>query len=63
LIPAASLQENHDRNKTLLDMSTMSVADLTVRLKEAEEAFEEASTSLQQDEKLYLTKEEMNTQR
>jgi hypothetical protein len=33
--------------KTLLDMSTMSVADLTGRLKEAEEAFEEAPTSLQ----------------
>jgi hypothetical protein len=44
-------------------MSTMFVADLTVRLKEVEEAFEEASTSLQQDEKLYLTKEEMNTRR
>jgi hypothetical protein len=33
--------------KTLLAMSTMSVADLTGRLKEAEEAFEEAPTSLQ----------------
>jgi hypothetical protein len=32
--------------KTLLDVSTMSVADMTWRLKEAEEAFEEASTSL-----------------
>jgi hypothetical protein len=32
--------------KTLLDVSTMSVADMTGRLKEAEEAFEEASTSL-----------------
>jgi hypothetical protein len=33
--------------KILLDVSTMSVADLIGRLKEAEEAFEEASTSLQ----------------
>jgi hypothetical protein len=43
--------------KTLLDVSTMFVADLIVRLKEAEEAFEEAPTSLQQDGKLYLTVE------
>jgi hypothetical protein len=33
--------------KTLLDVSTMFVADLTGRLKEAEEAFEEAPTLLQ----------------
>jgi hypothetical protein len=33
--------------KTLLDGSTMFVADLTGRLKEAEEAFEEAPTLLQ----------------
>jgi hypothetical protein len=32
--------------KTLLDVSTMSVANLTGQLKEAEEAFEEAPTSL-----------------
>jgi hypothetical protein len=37
--------------KTLLDVSTMFVADLTGRLKEAEEAFEEVPTSLQQDGK------------
>jgi hypothetical protein len=43
--------------KTLLDVSTMSVAKLTGRLKEAEVAFEEASMSLQQDGKLYLTEE------
>jgi hypothetical protein len=36
----------------------MSVADMTRRLKEAEEAFEEVPTSLQQDGKLYLTEEE-----
>jgi hypothetical protein len=41
----------------------MSVADLTWRLKEKEEAFEEAPTSLQQDEKLYLTEEEWNARR
>jgi hypothetical protein len=49
--------------KTLLDVSTMSVASLTGRLKEAKEAFKEAPTSLQQDEKLYLTKEEWDTRR
>jgi hypothetical protein len=32
--------------KTLLDVSTMSVVDLTGRLKEVEEAFKEAPTSL-----------------
>jgi hypothetical protein len=32
--------------KTLLDVSTMSVADLIGRLKEAEEALEEVSISL-----------------
>jgi hypothetical protein len=49
--------------KTLLDMSTMFVADLIGWLKEAEEAFEEASTSLQQDGKLYLTEEEWDVWR
>jgi hypothetical protein len=33
--------------KTLLNMSTMSIVDLTGRLKEAEEVFEEAPTLLQ----------------
>jgi hypothetical protein len=46
--------------KTLLDVSTMSVADLTGRLKEA---FEEAPTSVQQDGKLYLTEEEWDAWR
>jgi hypothetical protein len=36
----------------------MSVADLTSRLKEAEEAFEELPTMMQHEGKLYLTKEE-----
>jgi hypothetical protein len=49
--------------KTLLDVSTMSIADLTGRLKEVEEAFEEAPTSLQQDGKLYLTEEERDARR
>jgi hypothetical protein len=43
---------------TLLDVSTMSIADLIGQLKEVEEAFKEAPTSLQQDGKLYLTEEE-----
>jgi hypothetical protein len=41
----------------------MSIVDLTGRLKEAVEVFEEALTSLQQDGKLYLTEEEWDTQR
>jgi hypothetical protein len=49
--------------KTLLDVSTMSVADLTRRLKEVEEAFEEALTLLQQDGKLYLIEEEWDAWR
>jgi hypothetical protein len=36
----------------------MPIADLTWCLKEVEEAFEKAPTSLQQDGKLYLTEEE-----
>jgi hypothetical protein len=49
--------------KTLLDVSTMSVADLIGLLKEVEEEFEEAPTSLQQDGKLYLTEEEWDARR
>jgi hypothetical protein len=49
--------------KTLLDVSTMYVADLTWRLKEEEEAFEEASMLLQWDGKLYLTEEEWDARR
>jgi hypothetical protein len=49
--------------KTLLDVSTMSVTDLIGRLKEVEEAFEEAPTSLQQDGKLYLIEEEWDARR
>jgi hypothetical protein len=41
----------------------MSVADLIGRLKETEEVFEEAPTSLQQDGKLYLTEEEWDARR
>jgi hypothetical protein len=46
--------------KTLLNVSTMSVADLAGRLKEA---FEEVSTSLQQDGKMYLTEKEWDARR
>jgi hypothetical protein len=49
--------------KTLLNVSTMSVADLTERLKEVEGAFEEEPTSLQQGGKLYLTEEEWDARR
>jgi hypothetical protein len=46
--------------KTLLGVSTMSVADLTGLLKEV---FKEVPTSLQQDGKLCLTKEEWDARR
>jgi hypothetical protein len=49
--------------KTLLDVSTMSVANLTGQLNEAKEAFEEAMASLQHDGKLYLTEEEWDARR
>jgi hypothetical protein len=49
--------------KILLDVLIMSIVDLTGRLKEVEEAFEKVPTSLQQDGKLYLTKEEWDTWR
>jgi hypothetical protein len=49
--------------KTLLDVSTVSVADLIGRLKQAEEAFEEAPMSMQQDRKLSHTEEEWDVRR
>jgi hypothetical protein len=42
--------------KMLLDVSMMSVTDLAGWLKEAEEAFEEATTLLHHYGRLYLTK-------
>jgi hypothetical protein len=48
---------------SLHDVSTMSVVDLTGRLKEAEEVFEEAAMSLQQDGTLYLTEEGWDARR
>jgi hypothetical protein len=44
--------------KTLLDVSTMSVADLNGRLKEVEEEFEEAPAMVQHEGSLYLMEEE-----
>lgn len=49
--------------KTLLDVSKMSVAELTERLKEAEESFDEPRQSLQHECKLYMTEEEWNSRR
>jgi uncharacterized membrane protein YgcG len=46
---------------TLLDVRTLTVANLAGRLKMAEEAFEDPPPSLQQDGKLYLTEEEWNS--
>jgi hypothetical protein len=43
---------------TLLDGRSLTVASLLGRLKAAKEAFEEPSSTLQQDNKLYLTEEE-----
>ncbi|XP_078433074.1 uncharacterized protein LOC144704507 [Wolffia australiana] len=45
---------------TLLDVSTLTVADLTGRLKAAEDAFEETPSSMHREGKLYLTEEEWN---
>jgi hypothetical protein len=44
--------------KTLFNVSTMSVTDLTGWLKEADEAFEKTPISLHQDRKLYLINKE-----
>jgi hypothetical protein len=49
--------------RTLLDTSTLSVADLTRRLKAAEESFEGPPSLLLHDGKLYLTEEEWNARR
>ncbi|XP_078437633.1 uncharacterized protein LOC144708254 [Wolffia australiana] len=43
---------------TLLDVSTLTVADLTGRLKAAKDAFEETPSSMHHEGKLYLTEEE-----
>jgi hypothetical protein len=48
---------------TLLDVRTLTVANLAGRLKAAEEALEEPPSSLQQDGKLYLTEEEWDAWR
>jgi hypothetical protein len=43
---------------TLLNVSTMSLADLTAQLKAAEDLLEELPLSLQHDGRLYLIEEE-----
>ena len=43
---------------TLLDVSTLSVADLTGRLKAAEDAFEPPLSVVHHEGKLYFTEEE-----
>ena len=48
---------------TLLDLSTLTVADLVGRLKAVEETFEEAIGSQHHDGKLYLTEEEWDARR
>ncbi|XP_078446878.1 uncharacterized protein LOC144715771 [Wolffia australiana] len=45
---------------SLVDVSTLTVADLTGRLKAAEDAFEETPSSMHHEGKLYLTEEEWN---
>ncbi|CAA6661431.1 unnamed protein product [Spirodela intermedia] len=47
----------------LLDVSTLTVADLTGRLKAAEDAFEEPSSAMHHDGKLHLTEEEWDARR
>ena len=48
---------------TLLDVSTLTVADLTDRLKAAEDAFEPPPSVMHHEGKLYLTEEEWDAQR
>jgi hypothetical protein len=47
----------------LLDVRSLTIANLLGRLKGAEEVFEESPSMLQQDGKLYLTKEEWDARR
>ncbi|CAA7390458.1 unnamed protein product [Spirodela intermedia] len=47
----------------LLDVSTLTVADLTGRHKAAEDAFEEPPSAMHHDGKLYLTEEEWDARR
>jgi hypothetical protein len=49
--------------KTLLDVSMMSMADLTKQFKEAEEAFEEPLSTMQHEGRLYLMEEWMARQK
>lgn len=49
--------------RTLLDTSTLIVADLTERLKAAEESFEGPPPTLQHNGKLYLTEEAWDARR
>ena len=48
---------------TLLEVSTLTVADLTGRLKAAEDAFEPPPSVMHHDGKLYLTEEEWDARR
>jgi hypothetical protein len=48
---------------TLLDVESLTIANLAGRLKAAEEAFEEPPSAFQQDGKLYLTEEEWDVRR
>lgn len=49
--------------RTLLDVSTLSVVDLTGRLKASEDSFDEARATLHHDSKLYMTAEEWESRR
>ena len=48
---------------TLLDVSTLTVTDLTGRLKAAEDAFKPPPSAMHHDGKLYLTEEEWDARR
>ncbi|XP_078443050.1 uncharacterized protein LOC144712656 [Wolffia australiana] len=48
---------------TLLDVSTLTIADLTGRLKVVEDAFEETLSAMHHEGKLYLTEEEWDVRR
>lgn len=48
---------------TPIDISTLSVADLTGRLKASEDTFDDALATLHHDGKLYMTAEEWESRR
>jgi hypothetical protein len=57
------LKQNAFAILTLLDVESLTVANLLGRLKAAEDAFQDPPSTLQHDRKLYLTKDEWDVRR